>query len=207
MNLGKRILSALVEVRPEPQEEKSAPAPAVPAVQATALQVPSTAAPETDKFRKHFEQLIAEANLPGPDYFEFSCMIEAMRALPDEKARYAAAYAGLQVQGLDKQKLVASAQTYIELLETDAAQFEQTLTGARKEKVESLQQEIEAKSNRIQQLSKEINELHGSIGQLQSELRQNEEKIQSSSYSYRFEWQQWKEKIQAEKEKIQALLA
>jgi len=97
-SIGKKILSAFMEVTDEqPAVIKPAADKDIPAV--AAVNAPGKA--DNEKFRQYFEKLFQEANLPGPDYYEFSKMIEAMGGITDEKARYSAAFAGLQVQGLE----------------------------------------------------------------------------------------------------------
>jgi hypothetical protein len=81
MNIGKKILSALVEVTEE--------TPALKA-EATVSPVPqevSKPPADGDKFRQHFDKLFADANLPGPDYYEFARMVDAMNMIPDEKSQ------------------------------------------------------------------------------------------------------------------------
>src|SRR4051794_1957270 len=96
-SFGKKFLSAFVEVT----EEKKAEQVVVgePAVKPSFTATIPQAADANSKFNEYFNKLIAEANLPGPDYYEFSKMTEAMQGISDEKGRYCAAYAGLQVQG------------------------------------------------------------------------------------------------------------
>ena len=104
-SLGKRILSAFVEVTEDEQPViKQGETKQTPTSISTQSYTTLPAAPS--KFRDYFDKLLREANIPGPDYFEFSKMTEAMQAITDEKARYSAAFAGLSVQGLDKQKLL-----------------------------------------------------------------------------------------------------
>ena len=197
MNIGKKILSAFVEVteedKPVAQTRAAAPAPSAP-------DDPSDAS--KNKFSQYFDKLFAEANIAGPDYFEFSKMVEAMKALPDEKARYTAAFAGLSVQGLDKQKLLSTATGYLQLLENDATSFNATINGAIQEKVHAKQQEMEEKTKRIQLLSQEITELHNQIGALQNEINENEDKIQVSAGGYRTELENRKRRILLDMEKI-----
>ena len=117
-NLGKKILSAFIEVnddkKPEaekPPETKESYQPAKPQPTASYTGTAagnSYASTGNSKFKEYFDKLFKEANIPGPDYFEFSKMIEAMQAVPDEQVRYITAFAGLSVQGLDKQKLLAT---------------------------------------------------------------------------------------------------
>jgi uncharacterized coiled-coil protein SlyX len=197
MNIGKKILSAFVEVtaeeRPVALAETSVSAP------------PQTTPPpvaENDKFRQHFESLFAEANLPGPDYYEFFRMVNAMTVIQDEKARYLAAFAGLGVQGLGKEKLLSTAADYLKMVETDAAAFQQTLDATLKEKVQSKQQEMEEKKKRIQRLTEEITALHNELAVLQNEIKENEEKIYSNSNGYKAAAENIKSKITSDIEKI-----
>jgi hypothetical protein len=195
MNIGKKILSAFVEVT---EEEK-------PVAQATtSVTMAPVDQPTIDicKFKQYFDKLFAEANIPGPDYFEFSKMVEAMKAIPDEKARYRAAFAGLSVQGLDKQKLLSTASGYLQLLDTDATNFNATIDGALQEKVHAKQLEIEEKTKKIQQLSQEITDLHHQIAVLQNEINENEEKIQANTGGYKAELENRKSSILLDIEKI-----
>ena len=199
-NFGKRFLSAFVEVTGDETpvmlaEEKQRYSTSLP----VAEDVPPNT---TEKFRQYFEKLFKDANLPGPDYFEFSKLTEAMQGIPDEKARYSAAYAGLGVQGLDKQKLLNTAAQYIQVLEADASNFNTTVDAALKEKVQGKQQEIEANAKRIEAMNKEISQLQQRIALLQQEVKENEEKIESNSGAYLRESQLMKNKILQDIEKI-----
>lgn len=195
MNIGKKILSAFVEVSetklPVPEEPSSEPPRLV-----------SEPQPDADKFKQHFQKLFEDANIPGPDYFEFSKMIEAMKVITDEKARYQAAYAGLSVQGLDQTKLLSSASQYLQILDTDAANFNASVDNALQEKVRGKKAEIELKNKRIEQLSAEIDALHQAIAILQNEVRENQEKIDNSNNGYQSALNNLKSRITEELEKI-----
>jgi len=185
-SLGKRILSAFVEVTDDKQpvakaeevQQTSAP------VQRQSYSTTSTSAASV-KFRDYFNKLFSEANIPGPDYFEFSKMTEAMQAITDEKARYSAAFAGLGVQGLDKQKLLSTAAQYLQVLDNDAANFNTTVDAALQEKVVAKRQEIEEKQQRIIELTAAITSLHTQVELLNNEIRENEEKIESNTGGYK----------------------
>lgn len=200
-SIGKRILSAFVEVR---DEEKSPPANAAspaPDYSNTGKEyIP--AAENSAKFKQYFDKLFRDANIPGPDYFEFSKMTEAMQSITDEKARYGAAFAGLGVQGLDKTKLLSTAAEYLRVLDTDAANFDSTVDAALQEKVHAKQTEIAAKTTRIEQLTKEIGELNRQIAVLENEIKENEEKIESNSGGYKIESEKMKMRIMNDIEKI-----
>jgi hypothetical protein len=155
-----------------------------------------------NRMEEYFDKLFSEANIPGPDYFEFSKMVAALKAVPDEFSRFCAAYAGLQVQGLTKEKLLSTAQEYLRVLDTDAARFHSTVEAALQEKVHGKKAEAEEKSERIRALSKEISELQSQIVALQAEIRESEQKITGRSGDYTAESSARKQQIAADIEKI-----
>jgi hypothetical protein len=200
-SFGKKILSAFVDISSEENEvnvnqpEYQSPLPAVE----------NHKVPEAgySKFLQYFDKLFSEANLPGPDYYEFSKMIEAMNAIPDEKARFCAAFAGLNVQGLDKQKLLSTAADYLTLLDDDAANFNSTVDEALQEKIVSKQKQMEEKSRKIQELSGEISDLHNKISLLKAEISENQEKMEANTTGYRTEGQNMRNRILSNVEKIE----
>jgi uncharacterized protein YoxC len=210
-SFGKKILSAFVEMQEEDKPPAAKPSvaaepePPTPQHSAANNKPPGTAA-KSEKFSQYFDKLFREANLPGPDYFEFSKMIEAMSSIPDERSRYSAAFAGLSVQGLDKQKLLTTAAEYLRILEKDAANFNSTVDATLHEKVHAKQQEIEAKTARIAALSKEIDELHQQIATLNSEIKENVEKIEHSSGGYKSESERMRSRITNDMEKIKQFI-
>lgn len=210
-SLGKKILSAFVEVTDEekpvtkPEETKQYSASIDSGQTLPKRQTDYSTTPE--KFKQYFDQLFKDANLPGPDYFEFNKMTEAMSAISDEKARYSAAFAGLNVQGLDKQKLLNTATEYLKIIETDANNFDSTVDAALKEKVQGKQQEIEAKQKRIAEISREITDLQNQIQVLQHEVKENEEKIESNTGGYKAASESMKQKILYDIERIKQHIA
>jgi len=210
-NLGKKILSAFVEVNDDKKEAekpvatKQAHTPAIPQPTATSTSTTagnSSASKGNSKFAAYFEKLFEEANIPGPDYFEFSKMTEAMQAVPDEQIRYITAFAGLSVQGLDKQKLLSTAAEYLQMLETDATNFQNTVGTALQEKVHEKKRQMEEKVQRIQQLTQEIGALQNELLNLQSEIKENEAKIEANTGGYKYESEAMKNRINRDIEKI-----
>jgi hypothetical protein len=201
-SIGKKILSAFVEVG----DEKRAPARSAGAESAGAAESPATdpvqATSEDRRFLDYFDTLFSEANIPGPDYYEFARMIAAMQAIADERSRYSAAFAGLQVQGLDKDKLLATAGEYLRVLTADADRFGKTVEAALQEKVRSRSAEAEEKGRRIQALSQEMLELQAQITAMQKEIGQAKEKLEANSNAYAFESERRKRQIQTDIGKI-----
>ncbi|WP_153800075.1 hypothetical protein [Foetidibacter luteolus] len=204
-SLGKRILSAFVEVTDD-EQPVTKPEDAQQVSTTTGTGSPAYAPRSNEKFRAYFDKLFSEANIPGPDYFEFSKMTEAMQSMPDEKTRYTVAFAGLSVQGLDRQKLLATAAQYLQVLDNDAANFDSTVDAALQEKVISKQKEIAAKQQRINDLTREINDLHNQVAVLNNEIKENEEKIESNTGGYKAELEMMRNRILYDIEKIKQLI-
>lgn len=204
-SLGKKILSAFMEVTEEKKEGSTPEQDHHNAANAgagadTGRQEPGRQ--PDDRFAGHFDQLLSEANIPGPDYYEFSRMIDVMQGIPDEGARYSAAFAGLQVQGLDKQRLLTTAGEYLRILATDADQFQKTVDAALQEKVHGKETEAEEKAGRIQALSQEILQLQQQISALQAEVRANKDKLMTGSSAYTAESQRRQQQIKNDIDKI-----
>ena len=200
-NIAKKILSTFLEVSDDdkPPPDKSA-SPQTDYAESAKYAPPP--AEQSAKFTAYFDKLFKDANLPGPDYFEFAKMIEAMNSIPDERSRYSAAFAGLNVQGLDKPKLLSTASEYLRILIKDAENFDSTVDATLQEKVHGKQKEISEKTTRIEQLSKEMDELRLQISRLNAEIKENEEKIQSNSGGYKAASADMRSRIEGDIEKI-----
>jgi hypothetical protein len=114
-----------------------------------------------EKFKAHFEQIFDQANLPGPDYYEFSKMVDSMGTAIPVETRVLAAFNGLKIQGLTKERLLSSASEYIRILDSDAANFSKKVqeeVAAKKKSAEETTKLIEQKKQAIDQLQKEIND-------------------------------------------------
>jgi len=128
-----------------------------------------------DKFVKRFDDLFNTRNLPGPDYYEFSKMCDALSAIP-EIERIKAAFAALSVQGLDKIQLVKTADNYINIFNEDKTKFNIAVTDGIKN-VEGLGKMIQEKKDMIANLEREIAE-H------EKEINESTTKIQNNSSAY-----------------------
>jgi archaellum component FlaC len=212
-SFGKKILSAFVEVgdekkKPAHDAETSSPDSAAGTVQfapggSVANGGSSATGGRSDqRFLDYFDKLFSEANIPGPDYYEFARMTSAMQAIPDERSRFAAAFAGLQVQGLDKEKLLSTAGEYLRVLTADADRFDKTVEASLQEKVHSRSAEADEKGRRIQDLSQEVLELQAQITAMQREVREAKDKLDANSNAYAAESERRKQQIQNDIGKI-----
>jgi hypothetical protein len=167
---------------------------------------------EMQKFKSHFEDLFEKANLPGPDYFEFSKMCQAM-ALPDE-TKFPAIFAGLSIQGLTKQKLVESGKHYIAIVEEDAANFNTAVDQKIMSEVASMRQtalmkeeELRKKEDLIVQLQNEIAGDKTAIVTLKSQADEKEQKAKEKFNTYKAACDAIKSTIEVDLNKISTLIS
>ena len=169
---------------------------------------PSVSADDMAKFNQHFEDLFDKANLPGPDYFEFSKMCQAMGALTED-VRITAAFNGLQVQGLDKQKLLDSALHYVKIIDEDATKFSSAIDGkligeASSKKAQSDEKlaSIIKKNEMIAQLQTEIAKESQEAESLKNEALEIERKATEKITTYKIVCEARKQSINSDIEKI-----
>jgi hypothetical protein len=219
----KKALGVFVEFDDKEKESSatsSAPASSSTPAPASAGSYTPPAAPVTlreediDKFEKHFDKLMQDANLPGPDYFEFDKMMDTLEtAVPDEKARITAVYAALGVQGLTKEKLVDSAKAYVGIIQKDKDSF--TAAADEKAKVEllgrkdmsaQLEKTIADHSATISKLTQEIKEYQAKIKVLKDEIERAEQRLVTAKQGYIVACDAMLAKINQDIQKIQTAI-
>jgi len=147
---------------------------------------------EINKFEAHFEKLFDQANLPGPDYYEFMRMNETLEThIKDDSARLAATFASLAIQGLTKNILIESADKYKEIIAEDRARFERSATskgdreiGSKRAELASLENIVRKNAEGIQKLTDEINASERAISELNKTIEEEEQKLQKNRQGY-----------------------
>lgn len=219
MSFFKKAMGFFVEVEEDPKTTESTSSSNLPPADLTIKHVAtgtmaSISRDDLDKFERHFDKLFDETNLPGPDYFEFMKMMETLEAhIPDEKARFAATFASLSIQGMTKDKLLQTAAAYLQVVEKDKAAFEKAAAAkagqeiqTRQSIVKELEMKIASNSEMIQKLTKEITEAQGRITTLKKEVIDEEAKISNSKGGYNVACQAMLGKITSDIEKIKTIL-
>lgn len=169
---------------------------------------------DIEKFTKHFNDVFDGANLPGPDYFEFSKMMDMLEtAIPDENNRIMAVYASLSLQGLTKAKVIDSARQYVVMLEQDKARFDKAASEKanveiedRRTKIGGLEKKIADNAEMIKKLNQEITDAQAAIGNLKNEIVQLDTKISASKGGYIVAFQAMYNKIAGDIQKLNSLL-
>lgn len=182
MNLPKRFLSLLVEVEPDPVV---APAPPVASFTLEPARPSKPVEPTAyDKFAAHFEALFAKSDLPGPDYYEFVKMVDAMEAdIPSATARVKAAFTALKVQGVTKEKLVETAMVYIGIVREDQKVTE-TEAAEKTKGLASAEQSIAADEADITRLLQEVESKRATVLEKKTKLDADRERLGVNIASY-----------------------
>ena len=198
MSILDKVKGALFEEVPEAEKKTQPPQPSIPSlsslsnVGATASFSPVVGVSQEDieKFMNQFDELLEKSNLPGPDYYEFMKMTQAMPTLTDD-VKYPAAFSALKVQGLSKQSLLDTAQQYIDILRADKEKFSQALESKvvseinkKKANLSNSQDSIKQKQEMIQQLQTEINKETTDILNLTQEISSDEKKLSDKNTAY-----------------------
>ena len=212
--LGLLEKAGLAEFDDKPQKTSAEPIKQSAPVAAGASPV-TVSSEDLERFVSHFNDLLDKANLPGPDYFEFSQVLESPAMVKfDEKTKISASFASLVAQGLTKETLLDSAQQYIKILQKDKEGFEKALKGklqgevsARQSQIDGFQKSIEANTQKIQELTKSITDAQDSIKQLESEIADSTAKIQKNEGAYVTACDSFIKKIEIMLGKIQTILS
>ncbi len=169
---------------------------------------------DIDKFEKHFDKLFEQSNMPGPDYYEFCKVQETLEAhIADEKARFAAAFASLSVQGLTKQRLIEAAAYYKEVILADKMKFEKAIDQkshtdleTKKSSVTDLEKKIVDNSELIKKLTKEISDAQVKIAAMKTEISDEEKRLATNKNGYNLACEAMLNKISNDILKIQSNL-
>lgn len=122
---------------------------------------------------------IATNNLPGFDYVEFKQSLVALSQMVqlDESTRFRSAFASATALGLDKSKLLASADHYKRILNTEREKFNTALQNQVQQRIHAQQKEVELMRKQIEDFQQKIKELEGRIQQTQANISQKDDII------------------------------
>lgn len=154
-----------------------------------------------EKFKNYFRELYEKANLPGPDFYEFSNMTEAMGSIIPDDVKYPSVLAGFG-GALTKDKLLSSAGQYLDVIGKDVSDFEQSWQAAVKSKVEDRRTQIARKAEDIQKMQEEIARLNNEIAELNRQAQEEEARLASEKAAYHQQAALLQEKIKTGVDKI-----
>ena len=156
---------------------------------------------------KYFERLIDEANLKNPvfqgaDYKEFIDSKVDIDDITDEALKYRTAFNVLKGAGLTKDKLISTAEEYINLIGVDMNAFQSAHAQEYKKELGQKELEIQKKAEELHALTQKINELKRDINQMTQEINLTKDKLTTIKNSFLLAGEKKQKEIQAELQKI-----
>jgi cytochrome c556 len=153
------------------------------------------------KFVGHFADVLAKANIEGPDYFEFRETLKSLADIGlDENKRYQAAWASFRAMTgqADTSILTSAANQYLTALNADREQFLKSVEAALAERVgglqneqkqlqtdnEALQKQIADLQNRLTANTDRLSKLDGEMAEQSQKLTQNRQNFEATYASF-----------------------
>lgn len=133
----------------------------------------------------HFDKLMADSDLPGPDYYEYKMALKNMSSMPlDESTKYKMAYSTLKAMKLQFPTLVSSIGQYINIINNHKIEFNEELNKKFGTFNESRNATIQMLTAQNEAHIKEIEELNKKIAANNIEIEKNRAEINATTATY-----------------------
>jgi len=176
------------------------------------MQVPvyspsGTIAGPLPEHEQYFEKLIDDANATDPffqgtDFKEFIDSKVDIDDIKDEAIKYRTAFNVLKSTGLSKEKLLSTAQEYLNVVGRDMNAFQGAHAQKYQKEVGQREQQVQKKAEELQALTQKINALKAEINQLTQEIDLTKVNLNTVKNSYLLAGENKQKEIQLELEKI-----
>ncbi len=209
----------------DPNAVAAKPAAPTPTANATSSQSTSSApvAPApvaavggrtTEKFVEVLTKALEDNNQEGFDFFEFRGSLKSLAKMPmDDQTRFQSAFAMAATMGATPQKLVSSAQFYLDVLKKEEQKFGEAvaqqrskLVGSREEEMRQLDATWRNKAEQIKELTAQIEQHQNRIEKLKDEISDATEKVEATAADFAATYQTVVGQIQEDIGKMQAYL-
>lgn len=193
----------------EPQPKKDSPAFVRPAPIAS-----DGKGQVQDKFLEVLFGALESNNQEGFDYLEFKDFLRSLANVPmDDSTRYKSAFATAQTMGATKEKILTSAQGYVQLLAKEESKFLEALNGQRDKNltgkqndIKKLEQTIQDKQAQIEKLKLDLEEHRKQIGTLESEINVASDKLGQTASDFEATYKTLVSQIQTDVKNIESHL-
>lgn len=133
----------------------------------------------------HFDKLMADSDLPGPDYYEYKMALKNMASMPlDEATKYKMAYSTLKAMKLQFPTLVSSISQYVTIINSHKSEFNEELNKKYNSFIESRNSTIQMLTAQNEAHLKEIEELNKKIAANNIEIDKNRTEVNNNAASY-----------------------
>jgi chromosome segregation ATPase len=165
------------------------------------------------KIWKRLDESMDEANLPGPDYYEFvQSLNEVKDDIPQEDKQFSTVFKTMKGMGLTLQILLDSSSHYISVLKEEKEKFLKSLklkfseTSKKQKVIETLSLDIEDMEKQVKLLSDKIVKSNHEIEKLESEIAEEKQKFEDTENNFNTTYNVFVEDIENNVVKIKKYL-
>lgn len=144
---------------------------------------------------KHIELLMSALehnNIDGFDYLEYkNSLLSISSVITDESMRFKSAYEMAKTMGMDKKKLLDSANFYLNILSGEQKKFMDALENQKARQIETrvntignLEKNIAEKKKMIENLNKELESISDQMLKLKQEINEEVQKIEITNKQF-----------------------
>ncbi|MES2648965.1 MAG: hypothetical protein V4717_18955 [Bacteroidota bacterium] len=156
---------------------------------------------------EYFEKLIDNANATDPffqgtDFKEYMDSKVDIDDIQDEAIKYRTAFNVLKSTGLTKEKLLSTAQEYLNVIGRDMNAFQGAHTQKYQKEVGLKEKQLQNKAIELQELTQKINATKAEINQLSQEIDLTKVNLNTIKNSYLLAGENKQKEIQTELQKI-----
>ena len=188
----KNIKSWFVIEEEEPKKEEPKQTPREQAKPAVKSQPTGAAGQVNQDFLNILFTAMEDNNLNGFDYLEYKKSLQSLKKMDmDEATRYQSAFAMAQTMGATPEKLVQTAEHYLNVLQTEenkfqkaAANQQEKLIGSKEQEINQLETTIKAKAEQIKQLTREIEQHQQQAESLKKEIAEASVKVETTRNNF-----------------------
>ncbi|MFA5366711.1 MAG: hypothetical protein WC333_02405 [Dehalococcoidia bacterium] len=157
-----------------------------------------------EKMLSNLKDVIRKGNLSGVDYYEFSQAVEQLgNIIPDDKTRFAAAFATLiSSGGVSKATLLSSIDTYIGMINKEKEVFSVDFKKRADETVGKRTKAVQDAQKRIAELQKELTNLSQFVIEESQNVQQEELKLKQVQSNFDTSVEHLLNCLNSDKEKI-----
>lgn len=159
-------------------------------------------------YRKYLQEKLDEADLPGPDYLEFSKTLKKLEergVLMSDEDKFNTAYTAFEVQGLTWDKISSSAGKYLSVLDDIKGRFEKDLGIAQQTLVANKKATVANEKENILKLEDQIKSKKAQIEKLEAEIDSDTLRLSNETGGFNLEYERSKSLINEHISKIKIL--
>jgi hypothetical protein len=169
---------------------------------------------EDVEIKRQLTSALEAANQPGYDYFEFAKSVDAQAALiPGEALRFQSTFAVATAMGLSADKLLSSAQFYLDVLKNKEDEFSSALgkhskgsIDAKENSIKEIDGQMQVKAEQIKKFTDEINVLQQQKTQMINEVTAAKAEIEKIKNNFYATMKVFTSRISGDVEKIKSYI-